>query len=282
MNENIIDVLKHNELMLSELYTAFSDAIPVHRYFWKRLALEERAHGDVLDSLNKQAKFKNLFIEGNKFRTEAVKTSIAYTERQIKDARSGNMTPIKAISVACDLENSMIEKNFFEVFKPGSQSIISEFAALKEHTRKHSGLISELLEQERQKIRAVNLPDLKKKVVEAQRDILRVLSEFEGQLAVVYKRFSELYPDTSASWVELAAEENRHADRLNSLLSVLERGEIFKNLGRFPNNVVLEMINGLKQCLEKADKGELSEKEAIAVAGNSRDICAGRPFLRHS
>ncbi len=78
-----------------------------------------------------------LYFNEKRFNKEAIRTSIDYIKEQIIRIKEEEITPKKALSIARDIENGLIEKKFFEVFEPDCQEIKQVLKDLVLATREH-------------------------------------------------------------------------------------------------------------------------------------------------
>ena len=51
-----------------------------------------------------------------KLNIDALKTSISHLEKKIEESKNGNLSLRNAVSIALDIEKSMIDNKFFEIF----------------------------------------------------------------------------------------------------------------------------------------------------------------------
>ena len=72
-----------------------------------------------------------------------------YVRSRTDAALSEEISHLRALAAAADLERTVIEREFFKVFASDSQEIRNEFRALEEHTLEHRRRIEEALAVER-------------------------------------------------------------------------------------------------------------------------------------
>lgn len=139
----IIELLAEHEKIISSLYIEYSQNFPVQRDFWLNLAREEIEHAEWIERLKAKAGEKKLYFNEKRFNEEAIRTSIEYIRGQKVRAQEEEITPKKALSIARDIENGLIEKKFFEVFKPDYKEIKQVFKDLANATHEHYNRIVE-------------------------------------------------------------------------------------------------------------------------------------------
>ena len=134
---DIIDLLSAHEEAISRLYSAYAGKFPLYSEFWTTLASEEQKHSAVITALKSKVDAGKLSADMVKFKSELLKTMITYMEKELSKVDSGGLTLIQALSVARDIEKSMIERKCFEVFKgdPAELAAVLEEMALE--TKRH-------------------------------------------------------------------------------------------------------------------------------------------------
>ncbi len=145
-----LQLLIEHELALKQLYEVFAVAFPARRDLWLGIAGDEQDHADWLGALrSKDAPGKQAWFD-QRFKPQAIRSSIRYVEQQATKARESRLTQREALSIARDLENALIEKQFSrmsESLPAGVRSVLSEIAAA---TEGHRQAFSEALAAEKQ------------------------------------------------------------------------------------------------------------------------------------
>ncbi len=105
------------EKTLGDIYTQFAENFPDHNDLWSALIKEEHEHAEAVRTLYQLTyEGKSLFDEGN-IKAEAIQSIIDYLKGIYSAAKQGKYTARKAISITCDIEKSLIEKDFYSHFK---------------------------------------------------------------------------------------------------------------------------------------------------------------------
>ena len=151
MNE-IIEEIRQHELSLAKMYQQFAKSHPDHSQFWSQLADEESMHAKWIESLGRYYQKGQLGVSKLKLNRQAVKTSISHIDKQTDASRNGSLSLLKAVSIALDIEKSMIDSKFFEIFDLVDAKFDRIRAGLKRETVKHrrhlETLFSELTENQ--------------------------------------------------------------------------------------------------------------------------------------
>jgi len=149
MNE-IIEGIRQHELSLSKMYQQFAKSHPDHNQFWLQLAHEEAMHAQWIESLGGYYQKGQIGVSERILNQQALKTAISHIEKQTVASRNGDLSLLNAVSIALDIEKSMIDKNFFEIFDLADAKFDRIRAGLKKETVKHrqhlENLFSELNE----------------------------------------------------------------------------------------------------------------------------------------
>ena len=126
------------ELLAGTLYGIFAEKYPEHREFWEAISDEEQHHADILRVLGeKMESGEVLFVEG-KSRTSALKTFIDYLKQTIAKSRKEDFPMAKALSIALDIEKSVLEKNALDHFHGDSPEVADTLEKLKSETVDHA------------------------------------------------------------------------------------------------------------------------------------------------
>jgi len=146
----ILDLLIQHEEAIGSLYKACTITFPDLAKFWQAFVLEEKAHADVLRILATSLKTEKVFLNNRKFNVTGVHTAIDHVNKQKQLVEAGTVTILQVLAVALDIEQAIVEKDFFEVFETDSPSMRQEFAALRKHTLAHVERMAAMLKLVRQ------------------------------------------------------------------------------------------------------------------------------------
>lgn len=116
MTSKIIELLIEYELAVSELYRECAEKFEEHRDFWSELADEEIIHADNIRKLTDEAIAKNAIIDEKAFAVRPVEISIEYSKEITKRVRDNKIDLLSVLSLAYDLESSLIESEYHKVF----------------------------------------------------------------------------------------------------------------------------------------------------------------------
>ncbi|HBI16531.1 MAG TPA: hypothetical protein DDY52_00010 [Candidatus Moranbacteria bacterium] len=144
--DDVLELMRSYELILKDLYQLFADKIPTEKEFWKKLSEEENKHAYWLEVLNMNIQKRDISLnDDERFNLPLIKSSTEHAKEALEDFSKMELTLFDALVFAKDVENSMIEKKFFEVFYGISDDFDRVMKLLKEETEKHSERIEEKL-----------------------------------------------------------------------------------------------------------------------------------------
>lgn len=141
--DELIQFLQKYELSIARLYETFADIIPSSRKAWLSYATEERLHAKWIKTLHSLTKKGKLSFEQTKFTKQATKTAIDYIENQIEKIMHSKNDLEKALTLAINIEKSLLESTFFRLFKPNAPKAKKIQARLEAATKDHIGRLIE-------------------------------------------------------------------------------------------------------------------------------------------
>jgi len=114
IHDEIIELLAGSEETIGRLYTTYANRFHEMESFWKSLADDERNHAIWIRSLKVKSGDNRVFVKPERFRPAAIKTFINHNEKEIMEAGKPGYRLINALSMAYFIEDSLIEKKYFE------------------------------------------------------------------------------------------------------------------------------------------------------------------------
>jgi len=135
-----------HEKAIGRLYTAYARRFPRDREFWLDLSREEQQHARWVESLRLRVEEDPASLVVERFPTGTIELSLAYINRLIENADASHLTRINALSIALDLERSLLEHKYFEVFKSDNPQIERTLQLLRQSTQSHLQKVQHLWE----------------------------------------------------------------------------------------------------------------------------------------
>lgn len=140
---DILELLAGNEETIGRLYTRYSQRFHEMADFWNELADDERNHAVWIRSLKEKTENRESYVKPERFKPAAIKTFVDHTEKEISEASTQGYQLINALSVAFFIEDSLIEKKYFDVISTDSVELKNLLQKLDSATRKHAQRIKE-------------------------------------------------------------------------------------------------------------------------------------------
>jgi rubrerythrin len=146
--QELLSMMIAHEEAIGGLYQEYGERFPTLASFWRELAAEEHQHAGWLRRLEEMADFKGLFADEHRFKVEAIRTSLNFIKEERFKLALEHPTPAICLNKALIIEESLIEKKYFEVFTaigPEHRRILENIAAeTQTHARRIRQKLSEL------------------------------------------------------------------------------------------------------------------------------------------
>ncbi|HNT29530.1 MAG TPA: hypothetical protein PKL83_01085 [bacterium] len=133
----IIELLAQQEDIVRELYQVYAEKFPDYAYFWNDIAEEEMMHGRWIRALQASVREGDVICAETRFQAKAIETSMGYIRDKVQEAREEEFTMSHATSIAYDIEKSLLENKFFEVFASDSLAVKNTLQGLAKATQTH-------------------------------------------------------------------------------------------------------------------------------------------------
>jgi rubrerythrin len=146
-----IALIATHESALADLYQEYASKLPEHTPMFQRLASDEKEHAAAVARFFAATQGAAHFVSPGPIRLQAVRTSLAFIGRCLVESRSEQPTRLSALSIAHGLEQSAIEKRFFEAGESDSEELRTLLDRLAEETVAHRNLLRDALERERRR-----------------------------------------------------------------------------------------------------------------------------------
>lgn len=148
-NNEIVNKLVQHEESIGKLYEIYARIFPQLYEFWTLLSREENQHATWIRTLGLQSREESkLFTNERRFNTTAIDTSLDYLRRESEKANKQSITVVEALNVAFYIEQSLLERRWFEIFETDSVELKHLLTKLDNETKKHRAKLKETLEQQ--------------------------------------------------------------------------------------------------------------------------------------
>jgi hypothetical protein len=136
-----LELLREHERALSRLYRTYAECFAGQSEFWLRLAAEEDEHAEWLGSLRLRLEDGESARLADRFPVAAIEHSLVYVNKLIANAHTSGITLLRALSVALDLEEALLESRYFEVCECDSPELKHMLEKLTQSTHAHLAAI---------------------------------------------------------------------------------------------------------------------------------------------
>lgn len=145
--KSIVKLFEENELNISLLYNLYSQNIPGHESFWKKISDEEIMHAKAIAGAFQKTESEDDHFKENNFTRGIIKYISDFVTEKTIEAGNNCPTHAKALETALRVEQSMLEKKCFEVFIPTSDSLQKVLKRLNQETERHVARLRQELEK---------------------------------------------------------------------------------------------------------------------------------------
>ena len=135
--ELTIELMQRIEDSVAQLYETYAQKFPEHANFWMTIALQENMHADWVRGLGAMLSSGTMSFKEDRFSIEQLQQSLDDLRNELQTARQTDYSISEATAIALKLEESLIEKSFFEIFESDSQEMKEVFEDLTKDTQEH-------------------------------------------------------------------------------------------------------------------------------------------------
>jgi hypothetical protein len=135
--EKMLELLRRQELLLAELYRMISEQQSRDRDFWLKLSTEELGHAQWVEYLEQKAKDGAVTFAEQRTRMTALQSYVDYILSVTAKVKVSPPTRLRALSLALDIERSLMEKSIFQHFTGDSRAVVELLTSLRTKTDEH-------------------------------------------------------------------------------------------------------------------------------------------------
>lgn len=206
--KTIIELLGQLELEMANLYKLFADKFPRYRYMWIAMSQKEIDHADKLKKLYSLAKENRVVFDEKLTKTYTVKKVLDVIKDVHAKSEANKLTLMNALSHSRDLEESIIEKAFYNYFvgrDPDAKILID---GIKNETHEHQSELKSAWEKERNRVEkkfnhisweptfTVHIEEIDsqhRKLFDISNQIIDIYNTSEGDFNKCYKVIEDLF-----------------------------------------------------------------------------------------
>ena len=145
MQLEVIELLAQHEEAASEVYKTFAERFPDKRQFWTVLQLEELDHASWVRRLKPKIDEGYIYFNQERFKTEAIQESLERLKGALSKAKQETLRLKDALSIGMDIESSLIESNYYEVYDTDDYEFKQLLTALADAFREHRDRLKDAL-----------------------------------------------------------------------------------------------------------------------------------------
>ncbi len=136
-DDTYLSLLIRHEEAVAQLYSTFQETISADWDFWGKLTAEEHGHANMLRHVREKIAAGDVELDHRQVPMRDIRTSIEFIEKEIHQAKTGSISPEKALVLALRAESTMVERRFFKTFKTDVPEIVEAFERLQEQSQQH-------------------------------------------------------------------------------------------------------------------------------------------------
>lgn len=146
----IIRYLVEIENLANELYTFFAEKFPEESEFWLAIAKEEKDHASIIHMLGAGVAEGQSSFDDRRFTLEEIETTVEWARDKVGGAKQSDLNIEQALSLSFEFEKNLLDRSFFDVFVPKTESVKNFISGVLEATKRHRDSVKKKLEDYRQ------------------------------------------------------------------------------------------------------------------------------------
>lgn len=139
--QNLLEIMKvmaDTELLFAEFYRNCAETWEDDREFWMGIVVEEEKHARNIEKMSQLVSLKpERFEIGRPFNQMSIRTIMTGVNDNLKRLREGLISNERALLLARDMENSVIEKNYGEIVRTSDIEYLNLLKEIVQETVNH-------------------------------------------------------------------------------------------------------------------------------------------------
>jgi len=142
----ILELLENLELDISNLYKLFAEKFPAHKQLWDELSDDEVQHASYIKKLASFFQQGLVSLDEKTTKTFTIKTVRDAVKLTYQQTQENKLTPINALAYSLSLEDSILEKKFYDYFTTRDQNVAYIINKIKQETNQHYQKVKNAIE----------------------------------------------------------------------------------------------------------------------------------------
>jgi len=146
-----IGMMAAHESAIADLYEAYAGKFPQQVEFFRSLAAEEREHARSIVGFAEKVRTREARVNPDRFSSLEILTSLDNVHQQLREAERRRDIPLVEILSACaDLEDSLLERRYFEILEGDGPELRQLLETLAGETEAHRDKVRQALAKQQQ------------------------------------------------------------------------------------------------------------------------------------
>jgi rubrerythrin len=144
-----IGLMAAHESAIGDLYQAYAARFPHHAEFFHDLAADEREHARLIVGFAERVRTGSAHVNPDRFDARTILNSLDGVKQRLREAGDRSLSLVGALSVCADIEDSMLERRYFEIIEGDGQELRQLLESLAADTEAHRSKVRQAWEKER-------------------------------------------------------------------------------------------------------------------------------------
>jgi hypothetical protein len=147
-NYDLVEKARQHELALAELYGLYAQKLEYNKVFWQAISDQEKSHANMIEFLQAKAEGGQIAVNEQRFSPEVMKFLAEKAAQALDEAKDENFSHERALKTALEMEKSLVEKRYFELFRVEDEELKKIVDKLEKETKQHIAKMEQELAKE--------------------------------------------------------------------------------------------------------------------------------------
>jgi hypothetical protein len=144
-----LELLENLELDISNLYKLFAQKFPAHKQLWEELGDDEVQHASYIKKLASFVQQRLVLLDEKTTKSLTIKIVSDGIKSTYQQTQDNKLTSVNALAYSLSLEDSILEKKFYDYFTTHDQGVAYIINKIKRETSQHYQKVKNALEEEK-------------------------------------------------------------------------------------------------------------------------------------